>query len=471
MPVLSAFGEPDHVAPLIPHSVVSGIDSDDDDDSVREADLEPASVLMPASIVGEARVLAVSALPIILATTSQLLVLIPLMAAVGGLGTVALASMNLVSIYSGVLGVAPLSGLAMALDSMCSQAFTAAKDKRLLGLYLQRVLVVAPVILALVYPVWWNSRRVFEAVGIPSDIAHTTGDMLRLYFFGVAAMLLYEFLKSFLFAQGIRRVAIINMPICLPGVWFAIWLFISNDSTSIGILGVPAVILVAGISFVLATTVFISCVDGHQCWGGWSRAAFADLGPLVRLGMSGSAVAFFEMISLHLIDLGALFLDPASMAAQAILAMILSGTAYMGTGFAVAACNRIGNLLGLGLPNRARLTVVTMIGIATTVFVPMCTALIAGRHRVAALFSDDPEILEILVAHIPWAAASSASQGISTAVSGVLRGQGRQSLIARIRIASFLGITLPLCVLFVVGFGWGLAGLWCGYMAGSMFSA
>ncbi|KAJ2518359.1 hypothetical protein GGI11_002886 [Coemansia sp. RSA 2049] len=65
---------------------------------------------------------------------------------------------------------------------------------------------------------------------------------------------------------------------------------------------------------------------------------------------------------------------------------------------------------------------------------------------------------------MPLAAASSSIQGINMALNGILRSQGRQSLIARIRIASFAVVAVPLSAVAVAVFHWRLAGLWFGYL-------
>ncbi|KAJ1740650.1 hypothetical protein LPJ68_003580 [Coemansia sp. RSA 1086] len=451
-------------------SVELGSEGAANSSTTAEADLDIDELLHCSNVKSESKLLLQSALPIIMSTTTQLLIMLPMMSAVGGLGTAALASMNLVSIYAGLCGIAPLSGMAMALDSLCSQAFTAAKDKRMLGLYLQRVFVLIVGIEAVIYPLWWNAQPIFKHIGVPDEIARIAGQMLRLYFFGVGALLVYECLKSYLFAQGIRRAAVIGQACCLPLIWLSIWLLISNDATSLGILGVPSVIIVAGLCFGIFSFVFIARVDGYQCWGGWSRAAFSGLWPVFKLGIAGSTITFFEMISLHMIDLGVLFLDAPTMAAQAILAVLLSGTSYFGTGFAIAACNRVGNMLGSQLPNRALLTVYVTLSIAFSTFAVLCGVVVANCEAIAGLFSDDAKVVAILSAHIPWAAVGGTVQGASMALSGILRGQGRQSLIARIRIASFAGIALPLSVVAVVGFKWQLAGLWFGYVSGAAVS-
>ncbi|KAJ2725811.1 hypothetical protein GGI07_001018 [Coemansia sp. Benny D115] len=293
-------------------------------------DLEPTELLMGDNIKAEVSVLLMSSIPIVLSTMSQLLLMFPLMAAIGRLGTLALASMNLVAIYAGLFGVAPMSGMAMALDSLCSQAYTAARDRRLLGVYLQRVLVALLMIQLTLYPLWWNSQGIYEWLGVPHEVAKMTGSMLRLYFFGIALMIIFECQKSFLFAQGIRRFVVVAQVVCLPIGWLSIWLFVANPSTSFGFLGAPWVIILVGVGFNLVTLLFIVKVDGYQCWGGWSGLAFTGLRPVFKLGLAGSAIAFFESVAQHMIDLGVLFLDAPSMAAQAILSMMLNGISMAG---------------------------------------------------------------------------------------------------------------------------------------------
>ncbi|KAJ2865723.1 ethionine resistance protein [Coemansia erecta] len=374
--------------------------------------------------------------------------------------------MNLVSIFAGLCAVSLLSGITMALDTLCSQAFTASGDKRLLGVYLQRGLLLCVCIQLAIYPLWWNAAPIYEFLGVPDDIALTAGHVLRLYFIGIALIIIYECLKSFLFAQGIRRFAVFAQLVCLPVGWLAIWLLLVNESTAIGILGVPCVIIIVSLCFNIFALVFISRFDRYQCWGGWSRSAFSHLKPVIRLGLSGSVTSFVESVSIHMIDLGVLFLDAPSMAAQAVLSVIATSSWAISMGFAIAACNRIGNLLGASMLTRVRLAAHTVIGIALVAFTALGCLLLAKKHSIPGIFTDDPEIADILVTHIPWAAASCAIQGINMALNGILRGQGLQSLIARIRITSFITVTVPLSLVAVAAFHWRLAGLWLGYFVG-----
>ncbi|KAJ1895894.1 ethionine resistance protein [Kickxella alabastrina] len=265
----------------------------DRDEDAKQEDLGLTELLLAANAKREAITLLKLSLPIVLSNLAQLFLLIPLTAAIGKLGTIALASMNLVSIYAGVGGVALLSGLPFALDSLCSQAYTAAKDRRLLGIYLQRILV---------------------------------------------------------------------------------------------------------------TTVIT------------------------------------------------------------VLSIIANSMSVIGIGFAVSACNRVGHLLGLGQPNRTLLTVYVTVGLATVMFMAMGLAVIASRSKIPGVFTPDAEVADILFAHIPWAAASGVVTGVNLAFNGILRGQGRQAMVARIRALSVVCIGFPLGAFSMYVLKWRLAGLWFGHL-------
>ncbi|KAJ1942726.1 ethionine resistance protein [Kickxella alabastrina] len=165
-----------------------------------------------------------------------------------------------------------------------------------------------------------------------------------------------------------------------------------------------------------------------------------------------------------MVDFGALLLDAPSMAAQTVLSIIANSVSVIGIGFAVSACNRVGHLLGLGQPNRTLLTVYMTVALATVMFVAMGLAIIASRSKIPGVFTPDAEVADILFAHIPWAAASGVVTGINLAFNGILRGQGRQAMVARIRALSVVCIGFPLGAFSMYVLKWRLAGLWFGHL-------
>ncbi|ORX73635.1 hypothetical protein DL89DRAFT_263667, partial [Linderina pennispora] len=319
-----------------------------------------------------------AATPIVASSMSQLFLMTPMLAA---------------SISPDWAAITPLAGIAMALDTFCSQSYTGAKDKRILGVLLQRALLIGLVVATLIYPLWWYSEHVFKMFGVPDEVAHVTGKILRVYYIGVVLLIAYECLRSF-------------FPSVLSVGWSLIWLLIANPSTSIGIRGVAFVILGVALAFCTITGI-TSAGEGGRA------ASLHDWMPMAKLGAAGTIVSFLEALSIHVIDFGSMFISAQAMAAQAVLSM-LNG-----------------------------LSVLTSFVLSTLLFSMLTAVLVYNRTSLPPIFSSDGEVIDLLEAHIPWTAVAGAIQGVNMALNGILRGQGRQSIIARIRFFSFVFVGVP----------------------------
>ncbi|KAJ1935670.1 ethionine resistance protein, partial [Linderina macrospora] len=164
-------GVPELDQAALEYGTVAPLPRDPSEPSDTTSDLSPDTYMDWAHVKTELAWLIRSATPIVISSTSQLLLMAPTLAAVGRLGTIALASMNLISLYAGMCGLTPLAGIAMALDTFCSQSYTGAKDKRILGVLLQRAMLIGLAIAAIIYPLWWYSKYVLEMFGVPEEVA------------------------------------------------------------------------------------------------------------------------------------------------------------------------------------------------------------------------------------------------------------------------------------------------------------
>lgn len=67
-------------------------------------------------------------------------------------------------------------GTLNALDTLCGQAWTGSKDKTLVGLHLQKSIVILVAWHVLLAPVWLNATRLFVAIGQDPDVALFAGN-------------------------------------------------------------------------------------------------------------------------------------------------------------------------------------------------------------------------------------------------------------------------------------------------------
>jgi MATE family multidrug resistance protein len=90
----------------------------------------------------------------------------------------------------------------------------------------------------------------------------------------------------------------------------------------------------------------------------------------------------------------------------------------------------------------------------------------ALRYQIALLFTQDPEVIEIVAWVTPICAVMQVFDGLAAVSHGLLRGLGRQEIGGYINLAAYYLVALPIS--FGLGFGldWKLRGLWTGVTIG-----
>ncbi|KAJ2411450.1 ethionine resistance protein, partial [Coemansia sp. RSA 2530] len=105
--------------------------------------------------------------------------------AVSHLGAKELAAMSLSVTCLGIIALAPAFGLLSIMDTFCSTAFTASRDKTLVGFHFQRGLIAAISHILLVTPILWNAERILLAIKQDPDIAALCGKYLQIQILGM----------------------------------------------------------------------------------------------------------------------------------------------------------------------------------------------------------------------------------------------------------------------------------------------
>ncbi|SAL97810.1 hypothetical protein [Absidia glauca] len=93
-------------------------------------------------------------------------------------------------------------GATTALDTLLSQAWTGATDKTLLGIHLQRALLVLSLLFIPISIIWWNATSLLLCLKQDQDVAVFTGLFMRYLLIGAPAYIAFEAIKKFLQAQG-----------------------------------------------------------------------------------------------------------------------------------------------------------------------------------------------------------------------------------------------------------------------------
>ncbi|CAI0450857.1 unnamed protein product [Linum tenue] len=122
---------------------------------------------------------------------------------VGRLGQLALSSASMATSFAGVTGFGFMMGMGGALETLCGQAYGSAQHHHLLGLHLQRALIITTILSIPISLLWAYTARIFLFLGQDPQISRGAGLYAR---FLIPSILPYGFLQCqlrFLQAQNL----------------------------------------------------------------------------------------------------------------------------------------------------------------------------------------------------------------------------------------------------------------------------
>lgn len=347
-----------------------------------------------------------------------------------------------------------------ALDTLAASSFTASKDKRNLGILLQRGLLVLTAFYAVIVLLWCFSEPLFRMLGQPEHICTQSSRFLRLLAPGGLGYVWFEATKKFLQAQGIYRPGTYALLIASPVNLVLNYLLIHKFG--FGLYGAP---IATGISYWLSFCLLVAyaaLVKGSECWGGIQlKRAMANSLPFAKLALLGFVHVGTEWWAFEIVALAAGRLGTTSLAAQSV---VMTADQIINTipfGLGVAESARLANLLGAQDPVAARRSAHCAAGLSVLFGSAILSILLATRYSIGGLFNSDERVIGLVADIIPYVALFQIADGLNGSCGGALRGMGRQWVGALVNCVSYYGGALPAGI-YLAFHGWGLAGLWVG---------
>jgi MATE family multidrug resistance protein len=386
---------------------------------------------------------------------------------VGRLGGAAIASVALGNFYFFNVSIFGI-GLLFALDPVVSQAIGAgAHDDAARGI--QRGLVMAIMIAALVTLALMPGEPVLRALGQPSDVVHDTGVYVRHRAIGALPFFLFNAMRQSLQAVGTTRPIVVAVLLANIVNAAANWVLIS------GHLGAPA-LGVAGSGFATSLAMWSMAV---MLWvisrdilkpyvQPWRSEAFA-WAPMRRTLVIGVPIGtqfFFESFAFGLTALFMGWMGTASLAGHEIALNMAALTFMVPLGISGAAAAVVGRAIGRGDMDAARRDALAAIVCGVGFMCLTAIAFLVAPTWIATRYTKEASTVAIAAALIPLAGMFQVFDGLQAVTSGVLRGTGDTRIPAMLHMVAFWGVGVPLGAF--LGFRSPLRerGLWIGLVAG-----
>ncbi|CAF2003982.1 unnamed protein product [Brassica napus] len=356
----------------------------------------------------------------------------------GHVSTIALAAFSVEnSVFAGFsFGI--MLGMGSALETLCGQAFGAGKLS-MLGVYLQRSWVILNVTALILTLLYIFAAPILASIGQTPEISSAAG-VFSIY---MIPQIFAKFLQSQSKIMVMAAISAVALVLHVPLTWFVM------EKLKWGMAGLAVVLNGSWWFIEVAQLVYIFSGTCGEAWSGLSWEAFHNLWGFVRLSLASAVMLCISSRTLHLHE---------------HFGMDRHGCNWMNTAVSV----RVSNELGANHPRTAKFSLVVAVITSTLIGVVVSTVLLIFRNRYPSLFVGDEDVIILVKELTPILALSIVISNVQPVLSGVAVGAGWQAVVAYVNIACYYLFGIPFGLLLGYKLDFGVKGIWCGMLTGTV---
>lgn len=390
---------------------------------------------------------------------------------IGYLGSSYLAAAGLASVTANVTGNSVINGFAGALTTFCSQA-VGMNDKEMLSQSLQRAVLLLYICICIpVTILWLFSENIMIYFGILPETAYHASKYLHMLTPGMWAFATSICIQNWLFAQSnAKPITTITM---ITASMHPIWCYYFMFHLNIGYLGAAISISITKLTELICLLVYVTCISSVIKDSGFTwqiKASFTKWLPFLKISLPNILMMMEWWASEIIIFMaGSLPNSDNQVSAMSIYQIIIAMCFMLPQGFHVSGSTRVGNLLGANNHEGAKIAAIVSPVLSIILSSILSIFLAIFRIQLGELFISDRAVLEILMKIIPILIVYIIADGAQTAMTGVLKGLGKQRIGGPIVILSycFIGIPISYVLTFTARFQMGIVGLCIGTTIGT----
>ncbi|GLE00628.1 hypothetical protein PINS_up009385 [Pythium insidiosum] len=369
--------------------------------------------------------------------------------------------------------MSPGLGLAVAMETLCAQAYGAGRIEDIAAFVRVGLLLLGAVFLPIASAVL-HTEAAMLALGQPAEVAKLAGGFTRRMLPGIPFWLLHEVLKKVLQAQGHTQIGMFTT-LSNNVVNAALAAFVVH-ATSWGFHGVAAARCFANVTSFLLLVLFMRrhAKTLQLRWRSWRlMASTPQIEATLSLAIPGTGLVLLDLLAFEVTTafLGHLPNSVVVIGANSVLTNVANIASQIFAGVSTATSIGVGNSVGSGLIQQARHT--SSVGVAAGLLLACAISIgiLASHRSLPHLFISDSASIALAVDALLVVIPFVVSDAINTAFLAVLRGTKQHKVAVIANLVGFSAVGLPLGYFLTFNVGQGVAGFWIGVAFGNTASA
>jgi MATE family multidrug resistance protein len=361
-------------------------------------------------------------------------------------------------------------GVIHGIDPIVTQAH-GARDGPATGLAMQRGVVMALILSVPLSAILCFTEETLLLAGQDPDLAAQAHRYIMVQIPSLPLFLVFVALRQYLQGREMMR----------PGMWVMGVANVLNVGFNwvliFGGLGIPAMgLLGAGIATGLtrgaSLILLVAWVWKFRlhagAWVPWNRNVLLPSALLTvwRTGWPVAVQMSLEMWSFSIGTLIAGTLGAIALATHSIVLNLSALSFMVALGISQGVVTRVGNLIGAGQLQNAQRSAWVGLSLGASVMSIAGLVFFVLRNWLPRIYTSDETLIVACGAILPIAAAFQIFDGTQAVGCGVLRGMGRTHPAAGFNLLGYWVLGLPVGAWLAIRAGWGLAGIWWGFVLG-----
>lgn len=373
-----------------------------------------------------------------------------------------LGSLGVAYVWLSCMSYTFFMSLSTGLISLAASSY-GKKDFRLTALYFQRGCLINLCFFCFSFVILMFSRYFLTFFGMDLIIVNYALDYIYYSIPSIFFFSFYDLAKGFLQVHGIFNPQLIIQIVSICLHLLIAHLFIQKWEMKL--IGAALARNISDLFLFITIYLYIYIQKPlKETWIPWSKEALKGWKEYISVSIIIALSFYLESICYELMTIIAGNLPQKEhLAAHVAMASISTLFFFMSFGLSIVMQNFLGNFMGKGRPNSARVYAKIGLYINATMCVVFFLFVWNFRESLSQLYTKENDVVAVLINLIKIYAFLSAADFTAIFTSGVLKGIGKEGLLLKMYICFYYIIGIPLSFILAFLESWGVYGLWSGW--------